>query len=87
MLRLLKGTRGESAGFVPVAMMTFGGFIVRLILRAHHVNVRGVGEAGQAGEHFDAVARELRANHVDFGFDHVLRAEGKIGHRDLFLHA
>ena len=64
-----------------------GGFIIRLILGADHVNVRGVGEAGHAGQHFDAVARELRANDVNFGFDDVLRAEGKIGHGDLILHA
>src|SRR4029077_10957942 len=64
-----------------------GGFIVRLILGAHHVNVRGVGEAGDSGKDFDAVARKLRANYVDFGFDDVLRAEGQVGHGDLILHA
>src|SRR3984893_12372869 len=51
------------------------------------MNVSGVGETGHACQYFDAIARELRADNVDFGFDDMLRAERKIGHGDLILHA
>ena len=44
-------------------------------------------EAGHAGEHVDPIPRKLRLGHIDLGLDHVLDAEGKIRHRDLFLHA
>src|SRR5216683_915479 len=64
-----------------------GGFVVALAAHADHVDVRGVGKAGHAGDDLDAVARELRANDVDFGLDDVLRAEREIGHGDLFFHA
>ena len=38
-------------------------------------------------QHLDVVPRELRERDVDLRPDHVLHAEGKIGHRDLFLDA
>jgi len=85
MFRLLKGTNGDSAGLVPVAMTTFA-VHSRLILGTHHMNVRRIGKAGQPGKDFDSIARELSANDVDFRFDDVLRAEGKIGHADLIFH-
>src|SRR5712675_2347375 len=50
------------------------------------MNVRRIGKAGQPVKDFDSIARELRANDIDFGFDDVLRAKGKIGHADLILH-
>ena len=62
-------------------------FVVRLILRAYYVNAVRVREACNAGKHLDPIARELRPDHIDFCLDHVLRAKGQIGHRDLFLHA
>ena len=63
------------------------GFVFGLVPRADNADVMRIDEAGHASEHFDAVARELRADHVDLGFDHVLRAKAEIRHRDLFLHA
>ena len=36
-------------------------------------------------DHVDAVARELRLGHIDFGLDDRLDAEGQVGHGDLFL--
>jgi len=51
------------------------------------MNVRRVGKAGHAGKDFNAIARELRANDIDFCFDDVLCAKGKIGHADLILDA
>ena len=46
----------------------------------------GVVEAGDADEHLDVVARELRLGDVDFGLDDVLHAEGEVRHGDAFLH-
>src|SRR5208282_3099354 len=46
-----------------------------------------VDETSRAGEDFDSVSRELRADHIDFGLDHMLRAERQVRHGDLFLHA
>ena len=55
-------------------------------LRAFHVHLVRIDEAGNAMDHVDAVARELRLGHVHFGLDHRLDAEGQVGHGDLFLH-
>ena len=52
-----------------------------------HFHVGAVFEAGHSSEHIDSIARKLRLGHVDLGLDHVLDAEGKVRHRDLFLHA
>ena len=51
-----------------------------------HFHMGGVFKAGHPREHIDAIARKLRLGHVNLGLDHVLNAEGKIRHRDLFLH-
>ena len=50
-----------------------------------HLHVVGVFEAGDARQYIDAIARELRLGDIDLGLDHVLDAEGKVRHRDLFL--
>src|SRR5579884_1387965 len=44
-------------------------------------------EAGNASQHFDSVASQLRLRNVDFGFDNMLHAKSKIGHRDLLFYA
>ena len=49
--------------------------------------MRRVFKTRHADQHLHVVARELRLGHVDFGLDHVLHAEGEVGHRDAFLHA
>jgi hypothetical protein len=49
--------------------------------------VRRVNEAGGTDQHLDVVTRELRLGHVDLGLDHVLDAEGQIGHCDALFHA
>ncbi len=43
-------------------------------------------EAGDADQHLDVVARELRFGDVDLGLDDVLHAEGEVRHGDAFLH-
>ena len=64
-----------------------GGFIFRLVARADHADVVRIDEAGHTGEHFDAVARKLRADHVHLCLDHMLRAKAEVSHRDLLFHA
>jgi len=51
------------------------------------LHVVRIEKAGRSRKDIDAVARKLRANHIDFRLDDVQRAEGKIRHGDLFLHA
>ncbi len=59
----------------------------RLAASAGDLDAVGIEETCDSGNDVNAVARELRANHVDFRFDDVKRAEGKIRHGDGFLHA
>ena len=82
----LTGTLPETAGLAPTAMMMLLGLERGVGLRALHAHLVGIDEAGDSVHHVDAVARELRFGHVDFGLDHRLHAEGKIRHGDLFLH-
>src|SRR5579871_6085029 len=49
--------------------------VFRLSARAHHANFVRVDKTRHAVQHFNAVARKLRSRHIDFGLDHVLRAE------------
>ena len=62
------------------------GFVFLLASRAADLDAARIEKARGAGDDVDAVARELGANHVDFCFDDVERAEGEIGHGDGFLH-
>ena len=59
--------------------------MLALAARILHVDVSRIHEAGLPREHFNVVARELGLRNVDLGPDHMLNAEGKVGHRDLFL--
>ena len=87
MVRPLIGTLARRAGLVPTAMMMRSS--PRSVVsrpRVRHAHVVRVDEAGDPVEHLDAVARELRLGHIDFGFDHRLHPEGQVGHGDLFLY-
>ena len=61
------------------------GVIIDRVARIGHADSVRVEKTGAAGEHSDVVPRELRESDVYFGLDHVLDAEGQIGHRDLVL--
>ncbi len=54
-------------------------------LRAFDVHFVRVDKAGDAVEHINAVARELRFGDVDFSFYDGLNAEGQVGHGDFFF--
>jgi hypothetical protein len=85
MVRPLMGTLGESAGLVPTAMMMRSASSVVSVCGPSTRTWWGSTKAGDAVDHVDAVARELRLGHVHFGLDDGLDAEGQVGHGDLFL--
>jgi hypothetical protein len=72
------GTGGDD----DVVSFEFG-----LAARAFDLNAMRIEEAGGAGDDVDAVAGELSLDDIDFSFDDIKGAEGKIGHADVFLHA
>ena len=85
MVRPLIGTVGDAAGLVPVAMMMMGAsrsacpreFSTRTCVASRKL--------AAAGDHFHAVARQLRLGDVDLGLDHLVDAEAQVRHGDLFL--
>jgi hypothetical protein len=63
------------------------GFVFGLAARAFDLHPVRIEKTGGAGNDVDAIAGELGLDDVDFSFDDVGGAEGKIGHADVFLHA
>ena len=85
-MRPLTGTSGDSAGFVPVAMMNASARHIISPLALSIFTVCGSTNEAAPFSKRDAVAGELRLRDVDLVLDHLLDPERQVRHGDLLLH-
>ncbi len=79
--------QGRNGGLRTCRNDDVGGFKLGLSARTGDLHVVRIQKAGGSRHDFDAVAGQLRANHIDLRLDDVEGPEGKIGHGDRVFHA